>query len=77
MKILKYFFEFIFVYIFLFIFKIIGYENASNLGEKIGVLIGPMFRSKKKIINNLKNSNIGSNDLDRNKIIRKMWGNSC
>ena len=48
MKILKYFFEFIFIYIFLFIFKIIGYENASNLGEKIGVLIGPMFRSKKK-----------------------------
>ena len=47
MKILKYFFEFIFIYIFLFIFKIIGYENASNLGEKIGMLIGPMFRSKK------------------------------
>ncbi len=75
MKILKYFFEFIFIYIFLFIFRIIGYENASNLGEKIGMLIGPMFRSKKKIINNLKNSNVGSNDLDRNKIIRKMWGN--
>ena len=57
MKIIKYFFEFIFIFTFFFVFKIIGYKNASNLGEKIGVLIGPMFRSKKKIINNLKNSN--------------------
>ena len=30
---------------------------------------------KKKIEDNLKNSNIGSDDLDRKKIIKKMWGN--
>jgi len=75
MKIIKYFFEFIFVYTLLVIFKIIGYKNASNLGEKIGVLLGPFFRSKKKIINNLRNSNIGADDLERKKIIKKMWGN--
>ncbi len=75
MKIIKYFFEFIFVYTLFIIFKIIGYKAASSLGEKIGILIGPFFRSKKKIENNLKNSNIGSDDLDRKKIIKKMWGN--
>ena len=75
MKIIKYFFEFIFIYILLIIFKCIGYKNASNLGEKIGILFGPLFRSKEKIHNNLKNSNIGSNDFERKKIIRNMWGN--
>ena len=74
MKIIKYFFEFIFVYTLLIIFKIIGYKTASNLGEKIGILIGPLFRSKKKIEDNLKNSNIGY-DIEREKIIKNMWGN--
>ena len=75
MKIFKYFFEYIFISILLFIFKLIGYENASNLGEKIGKLFGPYFRNKDKIINNLKQSNIGSNDFEREQIIKKMWGN--
>ena len=75
MKLLKYFFEFIFIYILFFIFKIIGYKNSSNLGEKIGKFFGPFTRSKKKIINNLKDSNIGVNDLERETIIKKMWGN--
>jgi len=75
MKIIKYFFEFIFIYTLLTIFKIIGYKNASNLGEKIGFFFGPFFRSKKKIINNLKDSNIKFDDLEIKKIIRNMWGN--
>ena len=75
MKIIKYFFEYIFVSILFLIFKLIGYEKASNLGEKIGKSIGPFFRSKKKIIQNLKNSNIGNNDEDRKLIVKKMWGN--
>ena len=75
MKIFKYFFEYIFISILLFIFKLIGYEKASNLGEKIGKLLGPYFRNKDKIINNLKQSNIGSNDSEREQIIKKMWGN--
>jgi len=75
MKIIKYFFEFIFIYTLLIIFKVIGYKNASSLGKKIGTLFGPLFRSKKKIEENLKNSNIGVDDLDRKKIIKNMWGN--
>ena len=75
MKLLKYFFEFIFIYILFLIFKIIGYKNSSNLGEKIGKFFGPFTRSKKKIINNLKDSEIGVDDLERETIIKKMWGN--
>ena len=75
MKIIKYFFEYIFVSTFFFIFKIVGYRNASNLGEIIGKIFGPFFRSNSRIQNNLKNSNIGSSEKDRKKIISSMWGN--
>ena len=75
MKIIKYFFEFIFVSIFFIIFKIIGYKNASNLGNFIGRIFGPYFRSNLKIKNNLKDSNIGNSDDDRKIIIKKMWSN--
>ncbi len=75
MKIIKYFFEFLFIISFFFIFKIIGYKNASNLGEILGKKIGPLFRSKSKILNNLKNSNIGNSEEDREIIIENMWGN--
>ena len=61
--------------VFFLIFKIIGYKNASNLGEIIGKKIGPFFRSNTKIKNNLKNSNLGSSEDDRKFIINSMWGN--
>ncbi len=75
MKIIKYFFEFIFIFSLLIIFKLIGYKNASNLGEIIGKKIGPFFRSNSKIHNNLENSKIGKSNLDRENIINNMWGN--
>ncbi len=75
MKIIKYFFEFIFVIFLFLIFKLIGYKNASNLGEFIGKKIGPFFRSNTKIQNNLENSSIGSSKEDRKLLINSMWGN--
>ena len=54
MKIIKYFFEFLFIIILLFIFKIIGLKLASNFGSLIGGLLGPFFRSKKRIVSNIK-----------------------
>ena len=75
MKIIKYIFEFIFITTFFFIFKIIGFKNASNLGEIIGKKFGPFFRSNSKIIDNLEKSNIGFSQEDRKKIIDSMWGN--
>ena len=75
MKIIKYFIEYIFIKLLFFKFQILGYKTASNLGEKIGRLFGPIVRSRNKIINNLKDSNIGNSDEERNSIINKMWGN--
>ncbi len=58
MKKLIYFIEFIFVYILFIFFKLLGYRISSNLGFLIGKIFGPMFRSKKLIVDNLKKSNI-------------------
>ena len=75
MKIIKYFFEFISI-IFLFcIFKIMGIKNASNLGNILGKIIGPFFRSKDIIKQNIK---IGLGNIDKKKeeeIINGMWSN--
>ena len=75
MKVIKYFLEFFFISIFFFIFKIIGYKNASNLGEKIGKSFGPLFRSSLKVKKNLENSNIGNSNEERERIVKNMWGN--
>ncbi len=58
MKFVVYFFEFILVKILFLIFKLIGYKLSSNTGAYIGRIFGPIFRSKKKIIENLKKANI-------------------
>ena len=58
MKKISYFIEFIFVYIFFILFKLLGYRISSNLGFLIGKFFGPIFRSKKLIIDNIKKSNI-------------------
>jgi len=58
MKKIAYFFEFILIKILFFLFQLIGYRLSSNLGFFIGRLIGPIFRSKKIIIQNLKKANI-------------------
>ena len=58
MKKIIYFIEFIFVYIFFIFFKLLGYKISSNFGFFIGKFFGPIFRSKKSIIENIKKSNI-------------------
>ena len=75
MKIFKYFFEFIVIISLFCIFKIIGLNNASALGSIIAKLIGPLFRSKKIIKENIK---IGLGLIDKKKeseIINDMWSN--
>ena len=75
MKIFKYFFEFISVISLFSVFKIIGLKNASNLGGILGRFIGPLFRSKLIIKQNI---NIGLGDIDEKKeteIINGMWSN--
>ena len=75
MKVVKHFFQFFLISILFLIFKIIGYKNASNLGEKIGKIFGPLFRSSVKVKKNLENSNIGNSNEERERIVKNMWGN--
>ena len=75
MKIIKYFIEFLFITILFIFFKILGFKNASNFGSFIGGLLGPFFRSKKKIILNIKKAlpNIGEKNIEL--IAKEMWKN--
>ena len=58
MKKIFYFLEFIIINILFIFFQIIGYRLSSNLGFFIGRTIGPIFRSKKTIVQNLDKANI-------------------
>ncbi len=69
-----YLIEFILIKLFFFILIVIGYKNGSNLGEFIGRLFGPIFRSKKLIENNLEQSGI-VDKKNYNQIISKIYGN--
>ena len=53
MKKIKYLFEFIFILLLFFIFKIIGLNLSRKLSSKLFLMIGPFFRSKKIIKNNI------------------------
>ena len=75
MKYIKYFLQFILIKLFFLIFRLVGYKNASNLGGLIGSKIGPIFKSKKIIKNNLKNFLPNSDDQQIKNIVNKMWEN--
>ena len=74
MKEIIYFLEFIIIKIFFFIFSIIGYKNSSNFGCFIGKFIGPVFRSKSLIVENLKQACI-ENDKNFDDISSNVLGN--
>ena len=74
MKILIYFLEFVIIKILFFLFRLIGYRFSSDLGFFIGKTIGPIFRSKKLIIQNLEKANI-KNHNNINKIASNVLGN--
>jgi len=75
MKSLKYFFQFIFILSLFAIFKILGLKIATNFASLLFKIIGPFFRSKQLIKNNIQKAfpDMKKNDLD--KIATSMWGN--
>ena len=72
MKKLNHFLQYIFINIFFLIFKILGFRKSSDLGNIIGKYLGPIFRSKKSIINNLEKAGINKN---QNIIATNVLGN--
>ena len=75
MKIIKYFFEFNIIISLFCIFKVIGLRNASYLGGQIGKVIGPFFRPKNIIIQNIKFAFGNIDEKKQKEIINGMWSN--
>ncbi len=75
MKIIKYFIEFIFIIILFIVFKILGYKLASNFASLIGSLLGPLFRSRKIILSNIKRALPDIGEKNQKLIIKRMWKN--
>jgi len=71
----KYLFQFILIIIIFFIFKILGPKISSFLGGKLFEFIGPLFRSKKIINQNIKRAFPGIDQKKMNKISSSMWNN--
>jgi KDO2-lipid IV(A) lauroyltransferase len=57
------------------IFKILGLKTASNFSSQILKKIGPLFRSKKLIEQNILKAFPNINEGDLKKICNNMWGN--
>ena len=74
MKKIKHIVQYIFINIFFIIFKIIGFKASSELGCAIGKYLGPFFRSKSLIINNLQTAKIDKKN-NFEKIATNVLGN--
>ena len=75
MKYIKYFFEFLFSIFFFIFFKIIGPKLSSNISGKMFEIIGPFFRSKEIIHNNIKRALPGIDENNLKNIENLMWNN--
>ena len=75
MKKIKYFVEFLIIIFLLVIFKILGFKLASSLGGLIGRSVGPLFRSKKKILSNISKALPKIGEKNTELIVKKMWEN--
>ncbi len=72
---IKYFLQFIIIVFLFLIFKILGVRFSSFLGGKLFQIIGPAFRSKEIINNNIKRAFPDLNSKEINKINSSMWNN--
>ena len=65
---IKYFLQFIIIFFLFLIFKILGVKFSSFLGGKLFQIIGPAFRSKEIIDNNIKRAfpDLNSKEIKKN-----------
>ena len=73
MKYIKYFFECIIIILLFLIFKIFGRKLSVIIGSKIGSIFGPLFRSKKNIIENILRCFPNKSNVEVKSIIKNMW----
>ena len=72
---IKYFFQFLIVIIMFFIFKILGLKLSSYLGGKVFQIIGPFFRPKNLIHQNIRKVFPNIDEKKMNEIVSSMWDN--
>ena len=68
-----YFFEFIIIQFFFIIFKLFGLKISNYIAKNIFKIIGPQFRSKKIINQNLKLAFPNKSENELNQITCNMW----
>jgi len=72
---IRYFFQFLIVIIMFFIFKILGLRLSSYLGGKVFQIIGPFFRPKNLIHQNIRKVFPNIDEKKMNEIVSSMWDN--
>jgi Kdo2-lipid IVA lauroyltransferase/acyltransferase len=73
MKKFRYLVEYIIIKLFFFIFKFLGLKKSSYISGKIFSLIGPFFRRKNTILNNIRKALPQASNKEITKIIYEMW----
>ena len=74
-KIIKYFFQSTLIYLFFFFGFILGIKLSREIFANLFSIIGPVFKSKKIIKNNLEIFSSYSSNIDAKKISKNMWRN--
>ena len=74
-KILKYLIQSIIVYFFFILGRILGLKISQIIFSKFFQFLGPKFKSKKIIDENLNNYNQNLTKLEKKEIISQMWSN--
>ena len=74
-KILKYLIQSIIVYFFFILGRILGLKISRIIFSKFFQFLGPKFKSKKIIDENLNNYNQNLTELEKKEIISQMWSN--
>ena len=74
-KFINYFFQALIVYLFFLIGKLIGLNFSRKLFSLVFLKIGPFFKSKKIIFQNLENYKSNLSPSEKEKIVSNMWKN--
>ena len=75
LKILNYFLQSILIYFFFLIGRIVGLKISRKIFSNLFLILGPIFKSKKIIDNNLNIFSKEIGNIDKKKIINDMWKN--
>ena len=75
MKIINYFLQSIFIYLFFLLGIILRLNLSRKLFAFLFSVLGPLFKSKKIIQNNMKIFSQNLKDFDQDKLVKNMWKN--